>query len=96
VNLRTRWVQVFDHRADGQLLYFKERLAAPDHPRRAEMEKFTVKVRKLGIATDPARGLTAEELKQLLERLGLNSNLNRRRLSGKGEPTRLKLLESLP
>jgi hypothetical protein len=26
VNLRTRWVQVFDHSAEGQLLYFKERL----------------------------------------------------------------------
>jgi hypothetical protein len=25
VNLRNRWVQVFDHSADGQLLYFKER-----------------------------------------------------------------------
>ncbi len=25
VNLRTRWVQVFDHSAEGQLLYFKER-----------------------------------------------------------------------
>ncbi len=26
VNLRTRWVQVFDHSAEGQLLQFKERL----------------------------------------------------------------------
>jgi len=38
VNLRTRWVQVFDRRADGQLLYFKERLVAVDDQRRPEME----------------------------------------------------------
>ena len=32
VNLRTRWVQVFDHSKDGQLLFFKERFVAPKHP----------------------------------------------------------------
>lgn len=90
VNLRTRWVQVFDHRAEGQLLYFKERLVAADHPRRAEMERFSAKVRKLGIGADPGRGLAVVELKQLLERFRLNSNLNRKRPSGKDEPNPLK------
>ncbi|HRY51337.1 MAG TPA: DNA phosphorothioation-associated putative methyltransferase [Candidatus Paceibacterota bacterium] len=32
VNLRTRWVQVFDHSTEGQLLYHKERLLPADHP----------------------------------------------------------------
>jgi hypothetical protein len=59
VNLRNRWVQVFDHRADGQLLYFKERFVAPDHPRRTEMEEFSAKVRKLGIADQACSGPTA-------------------------------------
>ena len=36
VNLRTRWVQVFDHSADGQLLYFKERFLGTNNPRRPE------------------------------------------------------------
>ena len=80
MNLRTRWVQVFDPRADGQLLYFKERLVAPDHPRRTEMEKFSAKVRKLGIANDAGHGPTAREFRERLERHGLNPMLNRRRI----------------
>jgi hypothetical protein len=49
VNLRTRWVQAFDHRGSGQLLYFKERFLAPDHPGIEEMTTFSAKLRKLGI-----------------------------------------------
>lgn len=49
VNLRTRWVQVFDHSRDGQVLYFKERFVGANHPNRAAMEAFSAKVRKLGI-----------------------------------------------
>jgi DNA phosphorothioation-associated putative methyltransferase len=49
VNLRTQWVQVFDHSAGGQLLYFKERFVAADHAGRAGMEAFSAKVRKLGV-----------------------------------------------
>jgi hypothetical protein len=48
VNLRTRWVQVFDHSQDGQLLYFKERFLGANHPGRAEMEALSAKMRKLG------------------------------------------------
>jgi DNA phosphorothioation-associated putative methyltransferase len=48
VNLRTRWVQVFDHSRDQQLLYFKERFLGANHPGRAEMEALSAKMRKLG------------------------------------------------
>src|SRR5262249_32285940 len=34
VNLRTRFVEVFDHTLSGQLLYFKERFLPSDHPER--------------------------------------------------------------
>lgn len=80
VNLRTRWVRVFDHRAEGQLLYFKERLLAPDHPRRAAMERFSARVRKLGIGDQAGSGPTATELARLLECRGLNARLDRRRM----------------
>jgi len=80
VNLRTRWVQVFGHRAEGQLLYFKERLVAPDHPQRRAMEKFSAKVRKLGIANEAGTGPTTRELARLIEHRGLNARRNRRRI----------------
>ena len=43
-------MQTFDHRGSGQLLYFKGRFLAPDHPRLAEMVTFSTKLRKLGAA----------------------------------------------
>ena len=50
VNLRTRWVQVFDHSDLGQLLYFKERLLAHRPSRRARRCKtFSAELRKLGL-----------------------------------------------
>ncbi len=79
VNLRTRWVQVFDHSADGQLLYFKERFMAPNHPRRAEMEAFSAKLRKLGLSDSLLMGPTKAGFAGLLEKAGLNDNLNTRR-----------------
>jgi hypothetical protein len=79
VNLRTRWVQVFDHSPDGQLLYFKERFVAPNHPRRAEMEAFSVKLRKLGLSITELMGPTKTGFAQMLENAGLNENLNKRR-----------------
>ena len=80
VNLRTRWVQVFDHSADGQLLYFKERFMSPKHPRRAEMEAFSAKLRKLGIAEQVGFGPTLKGFRELIERHGLNMNLNRMKI----------------
>jgi len=79
VNLKTRWVQAFDHRASGQLLFFKERFLGPDHPRLAEMRAFSGKLRKLGISEQVGFGPTKEELAQMLDRDGLNENLNKKR-----------------
>lgn len=79
VNLRTRWVQVFDHSADGQLLYFKERFMASSHPRRAEMEVFSAKLRKLGLSDTLLMGPSKAAFAGLLEKAGLNDNLNKRR-----------------
>jgi hypothetical protein len=81
VNLRTRWVQVFDHSADGQLLYFKERFLGTNHPRRIEMEAFSFKLRKLGITEQVGFGPRKVEFASLLEKHGLNENLNRKRIS---------------
>ena len=80
VNLRTRWVQVFDHSADGQLLYFKERFLGAHHPRRPEMEAFSVKLRKLGITEQVGFGPTLKGFRELIERHGLNMNLNRMKI----------------
>jgi len=77
VNLRTRWVQVFDHSAERQLLYFKERFVGANHPRRSGMEAFSAKLRKLGL--DEAfigRGPQRAELDALLVCKGLDENLN--------------------
>jgi hypothetical protein len=79
VNLRTRWVQVFDHSTDGQILYFKERFLARHHPQRAKMEAFSAKLRKLGLSDNTLMGPTKTGFAQLLEQEGLNENLNRRR-----------------
>ncbi len=80
VNLRTRWVQVFDHSADGQLLYFKERFVSASHPGRAEMETFSGKLRKLGVLDTVVFGPTKKGLAELREKAGLNENLNRTRI----------------
>lgn len=79
VNLRTRWVQVFDHSAEGQILYFKERFLAPSHGTRGEMEKFSGRLRKLGIARDNGAGPARRELQSLLSARGLTENLNKKR-----------------
>lgn len=80
VNLRTRWVQVFDHSAEGQLLYFKERLLAAEHPRLAEMQAFSTKLRKLGVTDQMGFGPTLKEFGEITERHGLNAMLNRKRI----------------
>jgi hypothetical protein len=79
VNLRTRWVRVFDHSAEQQLLYFKERFVSPQHPRRSDMEASSAKLRKLGLdEATIGRGPLRPELDALLTRQGWNENLNLR------------------
>jgi hypothetical protein len=79
VNLRTRWVQVFDHSADGQLLYFKERFLGANHPRRTEMESFSAKLRKVGLSDTSLMGPAKAGFAGMLEKAGLNENLNKHR-----------------
>jgi len=87
VNLRTRWVQVFDHSEDGQILYFKERFLGPNHPGRSEMEAFSAKLRKLGLTDTLVIGPTKKGLAELRERAGLNENLNKRKSASRGKLT---------
>lgn len=75
VNLRTRWVQAFDHRADGQLLYFKERFVGSKHPHRAKMEAFSAKLRKLGVSDKALMGPTKSEFARLLEMRRLDEKM---------------------
>ncbi|MBI4661498.1 MAG: DNA phosphorothioation-associated putative methyltransferase [Verrucomicrobia bacterium] len=79
VNLKTRWVQAFDHRGSGQLLYFKERFLAPDHPRSGEMVAFSAKLRRLGAGEQVGFGPAKSEFEALLAKDGLDENLNKRR-----------------
>lgn len=79
MNLRTRWVQAFDHRGSGQLLYFKERFLAPDHRGIEEMTTFSAKLRKLGITEQVGFGPTRSEFEVLLAQHGLNAKLHKRR-----------------
>jgi hypothetical protein len=86
VNLRTRWVEAFDHSGDGQLLYFKERFVAPEHPGRGEMERFGVKLRRLGLDPEAVgMGPRKADFLALLANKGLNENLNPRR-QATGDP----------
>jgi hypothetical protein len=83
VNLKTRWVRAFDHRGSGQLLYFKERFLAPDHPQFGELAAYSAKLRKLGVGEQVGfgPGPTKLEFMSLLEKHGLNEKLNRRRVT---------------
>lgn len=79
VNLRNLFVEVFDHSRGPriQLLFFKERFLAKDHPHRSAMEKFSAKIRKLGL-NEAMIGLGPDKqnFRQILEVAGLNENLN--------------------
>jgi DNA phosphorothioation-associated putative methyltransferase len=80
VNLRTRWVQVFDHTEERQLLYFKERFVSANHSGRAAMDAFSAKLRKLGFdPTTIGRGPLRAEFEAILASKGLNEGLNPRR-----------------
>jgi DNA phosphorothioation-associated putative methyltransferase len=79
VNLRTLFVEVFDHSraSKTQLLYFKERFLAKDHPGRAMMEKFSAKLRKLGFDEKTIGfGPDKENFLSQVDAAGLNQNLN--------------------
>lgn len=84
VNLRNLFVEVFDHSTGPkiQLLYFKERFVGKEHAGRPVMEKFSAKLRKLGL--DEATiglGPDKQTFHAALASVGLNENLNPKRKS---------------
>jgi len=64
VNLRSRWVQIYDHSGDGQLLCFKERFLLPDHPDLGQMAEVSTALEKLGVV---APGFIGPTKTQVLE-----------------------------
>jgi DNA phosphorothioation-associated putative methyltransferase len=75
VNLRNRWVEAFDYSLEGQLLYYKERFVAVEHPRRSEMESFSARLRDLGIPTEMAQGPKKIEFEHLRQPHHLDDSL---------------------
>lgn len=79
VNLRNLFVEVFDHSTGPkiQLLYFKERFIGKEYPRRPAMEKFSMKLHKIGLdEASIGLGPDRETFIALLRTLGLNESLN--------------------
>jgi DNA phosphorothioation-associated putative methyltransferase len=79
VNLRNLFVEVFDHSKGPriQLLYFKERYLGQTYPGRPAMEKFSAKLKKLGLDR-AAIGLGPDKssFQSMLGKAGLNEHLN--------------------
>jgi DNA phosphorothioation-associated putative methyltransferase len=68
VNLRSGFVQVFDHTADHQVLCFKERFFGREHPHYDEWVEFGKKLRAAGVAESGFIGPSRGELDALLAR----------------------------
>ncbi len=76
VDLRAQIVHAFDHRASGQLLYYKERFLHPSHSLYAACERFSAKLRKLNIPEGLLEGPTKDDFAHLRATHRLNENLN--------------------
>ena len=81
VNLRAQQVDVFEQTKGSwqQLLYSKERFVSKDHTLRPKWEKYSRKLRKIGLHEDMGLGPGKEEFLGMLDELGLTLNLNKRR-----------------
>jgi DNA phosphorothioation-associated putative methyltransferase len=78
VNLKTRWVQAFDHRADEQLLCFKERFVAEDHPSLEGAAELNPFLQKLGLSPEAAGvGPSRSDFVAMLQRTGLTEEFKR-------------------
>ena len=66
VDLRTVHVEVFNHTAEGQLLYFKERFLDPDDPERQKLLSISDLLRQLGIPDSTFLGPRVPELRQII------------------------------
>jgi DNA phosphorothioation-associated putative methyltransferase len=63
IDLKRRFVTVFEDPPGPkrQLLFFKERFVAPEHPDRKKMERFSAKLRQLGLSEETiGHGVTRE------------------------------------
>src|SRR5260370_3497175 len=67
VNLRTVKVDVFDHRADRQLLYFKERFLDAEDPQRTRLSSISDSLRQLGISDSNFMGPSTFQLRRILD-----------------------------
>jgi DNA phosphorothioation-associated putative methyltransferase len=69
VNLRQQSVDVFDHRSSErqEVLYFKERYVALEHPDRETWESFGIKLQELGFDLSAGYGPTKQELLAVLD-----------------------------
>lgn len=78
VNLRRQNIEVFDHRSSDrqELLFFKERYVAVDHPERARWEEFSNWLQGQGCNLEAGFGPTKQELLSLLESRGITINLD--------------------
>ena len=82
VDLRRLFVNVFDH-SEGrihQILFFKERFLPSDYPGRKSMERYSSRLRKLGIneamlGSNDQGGPSREEFESALEQVGLTKGL---------------------
>jgi DNA phosphorothioation-associated putative methyltransferase len=81
VNLRSQRVDVFEQEKKTwqQLLYFKERFVAKDHPLLSKWEKYSLKLRKIGLHENMGLGPSKEEFLAMLEAQGLTLHLNKKR-----------------
>ena len=66
VNLRTVQVDVFNHAADGQLLYFKERFLDTDDPEQQRLLSTSDLLRQLGISDSTLLGPRIPELRRII------------------------------
>jgi DNA phosphorothioation-associated putative methyltransferase len=77
VNLRNRWVQAFDHSAQGQLLYFKERFLEPEHPDAAAMRDLSQELQRHGVQDRDGLASPKPLLQAVLQRAGRSDLISR-------------------
>jgi len=73
VNLRTRWVEVFDHAGKAELLYFKERFLAAEDPQRDTLVTLAGALRNIGVDERSFLGPSRAEVQEMLVRYGGNA-----------------------
>lgn len=81
IDLLHRSVRYYDHTRGRhhQLLFFKERFLPSDYPGRKQMERFSSRLRKLGLHEDTiGHGPSKEEFHLALEQCGLTKGLARK------------------